>query len=91
MSQNSHQTPPVRRVLMLGYENAQVIDIAGPMQIFTNALGPDGKPAYAAEIVAPKPGPMKVDPGMLRNYIGLTEAGFVSGSQPLAIVDSPLA
>jgi transcriptional regulator GlxA family with amidase domain len=64
MSQNSHQTPPVRRVLMLGYENAQVIDIAGPMQIFTNALGPDGKPAYAAEIVAPKPGPVRTTGGI---------------------------
>ena len=39
---------------------------------------------------APKPGPMKLDAGLLRNYIGITEVGFTAGSQPLAIVDSPL-
>lgn len=39
---------------------------------------------------APKPGPMKLDAGLLRNHIGVTEVGFMPGLQPLAIVDSPL-
>lgn len=40
---------------------------------------------------APSPGPMKVPAGELRKYLGITNVTFVQGSQPLAIVDTPLA
>ncbi len=40
---------------------------------------------------APSPGPMKVPDGELRRFLGITDVTFVQGSQPLAIVDTPLA
>jgi Icc protein len=40
---------------------------------------------------APKPGPMKVDAGKLRDYLGITEVNYTEGKHALAIVDSTLA
>lgn len=39
---------------------------------------------------APSPGPMKVADGDLRKMLGITEIAFIQGSQPLAVVDTPL-
>ena len=39
---------------------------------------------------APKPGPMKVDPGQLRTYLGITEVNYRQNIHSLAIVDSKL-
>lgn len=40
---------------------------------------------------APKPGPMKVDAGKLRDYLGITEVSYTEGKGALAVVDSTLA
>jgi 3',5'-cyclic AMP phosphodiesterase CpdA len=40
---------------------------------------------------APKPGPMKVEAGKLRDYLGITDVQFIAGGNSLAIVDSTLA
>ena len=40
---------------------------------------------------APKPGPMKVEPGRLREYLGITEVNYVEGNNTLAVVDSKLS
>ena len=40
---------------------------------------------------APKPGPLKVDAGKLREHLGITDVQFVEGKSSLAIVDSKLA
>jgi Icc protein len=40
---------------------------------------------------APKPGPMKVDAGKLRDYLGITEVNYTEGKGALAVVDSTLA
>jgi len=39
---------------------------------------------------APKPGPMKVEAGKLREHLGITDVNFVEGQGSLAIVDSAL-
>ncbi len=39
---------------------------------------------------APKPGPLKVDGGKLREHLGITDVNFVEGKTSLAIVDSTL-
>jgi Icc protein len=39
---------------------------------------------------APKPGPMKVEAGKLREYLGTTDVNYVQGNNSLAIVDSTL-
>jgi len=40
---------------------------------------------------APSPGPMKVDPGVLRDYLGITNVNFVAKDRSLAVIDSTLA
>lgn len=40
---------------------------------------------------APKPGPMKVDAGKLRDYLGITEVNYAEGKGALAVVDTTLA
>lgn len=40
---------------------------------------------------APKPGPMKVDAGKLRDYLGITEVQYTEGKGALAVVDATLA
>lgn len=40
---------------------------------------------------APKPGPMKVDAGKLRDYLGITEVQYTEGKGALAVVDTTLA
>jgi 3',5'-cyclic AMP phosphodiesterase CpdA len=40
---------------------------------------------------APKPGPMKVDAGKLRDYLGITEVSYTEGRSALAVVDATLA
>ena len=40
---------------------------------------------------APKPGPMKVEAGKLRDYLGITDVNYFEGKNSLAVVDSTLA
>ena len=40
---------------------------------------------------APSPGPMKVPAGELRRHLGIASVTLVRGSEPLAIIDTPLA
>ncbi|CAM5773785.1 metallophosphoesterase [Labrys miyagiensis] len=47
--------------------------------------------AQPAPGAAPSPGPMKVPAGELRKMLGIATVDFVSGSEPLAIIDRPLA
>ena len=39
---------------------------------------------------APKPGPMKVEPGKLNDYLGITDVNYVEGRSSLAVVDTTL-
>jgi len=47
---------------------------------------PQPKPGQAAG-----PGPMKVDPGVLRQYLGVTDVNYVAKHRSLAVIDMPLA
>jgi len=40
---------------------------------------------------APKPGPMKVEAGKLRDYLGITEVSYTEGKGALAVVDATLS
>ena len=40
---------------------------------------------------APKPGPLKVDAGVLRSVLGITEVSYREGEHALAVVDEPLS
>jgi 3',5'-cyclic-AMP phosphodiesterase len=39
---------------------------------------------------APKPGPMKIEAGKLRDHLGITDVNYLEGKNSLAIVDSTL-
>jgi 3',5'-cyclic AMP phosphodiesterase CpdA len=39
---------------------------------------------------APRPGPMKVEAGKLREHLGITDVSYVEGAHSLAVVDSTL-
>jgi len=39
---------------------------------------------------APKPGPLKVEAGRLREYLGITDVNYVESNHSLAVVDSTL-
>ena len=54
-----------RRVLMLIYEDAQILDIAGPVQLLSAAVDPaTGRPAYAVELVAERSGAVRTPSGL---------------------------
>jgi 3',5'-cyclic-AMP phosphodiesterase len=40
---------------------------------------------------APSPGPLKVPPGELRNYLGIASVTYIENRKSLAIVDTPLS
>lgn len=81
-ARNNHS---LRRVLMLGFEDAQILDITGPFQILQAAPGPDGEPAYDIELVAPKAGAFRTTCGLeLTASRGIDEVG----ADDLARVDT---
>lgn len=54
-----------RRVLMLIYEDAQILDIAGPVQLLSAAVdAATGDPAYEVELVAERRGPVGTTSGL---------------------------
>lgn len=57
-------SPTPRRVLMLAYEDAQILDVTGPFQIFAAAVMRDGMPAYEIELVAPEAGAFRTTCGL---------------------------
>jgi len=39
---------------------------------------------------APKPGPMKIEAGKLREHLGITEVNYLENRNSLAVVDATL-
>lgn len=55
-----------RRVMMLVYDDAQVLDIAGPVQLLSAAIDPaTGAPAYEVELVSEERGPVSTTSGLV--------------------------
>lgn len=79
------KTPPrtvPRQVLMLVYDDAQILDIAGPVQLLSAAMGASGSPAYTIELVAERRGPIGTTSGLAlnaeRSFADLTEGDLTS-------------
>src|SRR5262245_55244635 len=53
-----------RNVLMLGFPQAQLLDIAGPLQMFAGANDALGCHAYRLQIAAPSVGPFATSSGL---------------------------
>ncbi|MDZ4380674.1 MAG: DJ-1/PfpI family protein [Parvibaculum sp.] len=65
-AKSSKLRPAPRRVMMLVYDAAQVLDIAGPVQILSAAIDPaTGAPAYDIELVAGEAGSVSTTSGLV--------------------------
>ena len=53
-----------RQVMVLAYEQANVLDVVGPIEVLTNVGRGAGKPAYEIELVAPKAGLFRTTSGL---------------------------
>src|SRR5262249_43853161 len=62
--------PRVRRIAMVGFPEAQMLDICGPLEVFSRASrvlsdeGRKGPEAYAVELLARRPGPVRTSSGI---------------------------
>ncbi|GED21711.1 GlxA family transcriptional regulator [Halomonas halmophila] len=56
---------PARRVALLAYPDCQVLDIAGPWQVFASANALAGQPLYALNLVARSPGNLITNGGLV--------------------------
>ena len=60
----------VHRVVMLAYDDAQILDITGPLEVFSRASrwlvdqGHRKRPAYTVEVVASVSGPLRTSSGI---------------------------
>src|SRR5262245_13842823 len=51
-------------ILMLAFPGAQLLDIAGPLQMFAGANDELAREAYRIRIAAPEPGPFRTSSGV---------------------------
>jgi transcriptional regulator GlxA family with amidase domain len=52
------------RVTMLAFEDAQILDVTGPLQIFSAARNDQGERVYEIELIAPEGGPVRTSCGL---------------------------
>ncbi len=57
---------PTRHVLMLAFENCQILDVTGPLEILAaaNELNPETPPAYRIELAAGEAGMLRTTSGL---------------------------
>ncbi len=63
---SARQTHPTkRRVAFVLFERTKLIDVAGPLQVFSDARLPDGGHAYQVTLVSEAGGPIETDTGVV--------------------------
>lgn len=77
------QTAP-RKVIMVCFEQAQILDITGPMQVFS-AVREQGLPGYTLTLAAPEPGFITTTSGM---RLGIDRAFDEIADDELADLDT---
>lgn len=87
-----------RRVVMLGYPDAEILDIAGPLEVFSECTrwlrgkGISREPAYAIEVVGLRAGPFVTTSGVRlvaeRSFIDVADADLllISGGRGCNVV-----
>ncbi|MEM1163926.1 MAG: helix-turn-helix domain-containing protein [Pseudomonadota bacterium] len=60
MQANSAKSDPVTLALVV-YDNVKLLDVTGPLQVFSDARRPDGSVAYAVSLVSPEGQPVSTD------------------------------
>ena len=56
--------PAQHKILMLAFPDGQLLDIAGPLQMFAGANDALPRPNYRIEIAAPQAGPFATSSGV---------------------------
>ena len=56
--------PALHRILLLAFPNGQLLDIAGPLQMFAGANDELSRQVYRTEIAAPQAGPFATSSGV---------------------------
>ncbi|MBZ9772393.1 GlxA family transcriptional regulator [Mesorhizobium sp. CO1-1-8] len=57
-------TDAPRHVVLIMYEQAKLLDITGPMQVFKDACEVDGRPAYSVTLASREGGQIRTDAGV---------------------------
>jgi transcriptional regulator GlxA family with amidase domain len=68
-----------RKIVMLAFEDAQILDITGPLQILGCANRGRAKPFYEIVLAAPEPGPFRTTEGLKL----VADAGYARGGTKL--------
>ncbi|MGV6820299.1 MAG: hypothetical protein ACWA5T_07335, partial [Parvularcula sp.] len=66
MKETNTQTQPTRRVVMVIYPNAHILDVVGPLEVLTGAqlFLPEGVIPYEVDVVAQTAGPIRTTSGL---------------------------
>ncbi len=85
MQKKTHETKQIAQII---FENAQILDITGPMEVFSqaNKFFPSTSPAYSLSLVSAAKGPVKMTSGLCL----VADNDFVSVSYGKAPLDTLL-
>jgi transcriptional regulator GlxA family with amidase domain len=84
---------PPRRIVMLAFPDAQILDVTGPLEVFAIAARllvhrTSRDPGYSVELVAPSAGPVRMSNGLelvarraMRDVRGPVDTLFVAGGE----------
>ncbi len=56
------QPAQARKVMVLAYDDANILDVVGPIAFLTSAGRPSGGAGYEVELIAVRPGPFHTFP-----------------------------
>lgn len=65
---------PRRRVVLVAFPDVQILDVAGPSEVFSLADRDAGESAYSLELVAPDPGEITASSGLRHAANGAVDA-----------------
>ena len=60
----SGKSPPPRRILVLAFPQAKLLDVTGPCEVFADANRVLGRAGYEVDLVAAEPGPFETSSGV---------------------------
>ena len=78
-----------RKIVIVAYERAKLLDICGALQAFSDARMEDGRPAYQVALVSEAGGPVAADTGLKLETTRLTDAAMRSVDTLLVVGFDP--
>ncbi|KVA11361.1 transcriptional regulator [Burkholderia latens] len=75
---DSPDGPAPRKIVIVAYEGAKLLDISGPLQAFSDACLEDGRPAYEIVLTSEAGGPVPTDTRVKLETVRLDDAAMDS-------------